>query len=489
MQRIGLILGGGFALLIVVLLVNLFRFETRQIDAAPLTDLSIDTTAAAERLGQALRFETVTQRDPAQLDSTAFRALHARLRATFPRVHELLRRERVSDLSLLYTWSGRDTTLAPVVLMGHTDVVPVEAGTDTAWTHPPFSGAIADGYVWGRGALDDKASVVGALEAVELLLRAGYRPERTIYLAFGHDEEVGGTRGAQYMAERIAARGPRPALVVDEGGAITAGAVPGVDRPVALVGVAEKGYLSVEIVAESEGGHSAMPPPRTSVEIVSEAVTRLGSRPLPASLDGVTGRTFAYLAPEMGVGPQIAFANLWLLEPAVEWALSRDPTTNAAIRTTTAPTVIEGGVKDNVIPTRARAVVNFRVLPEQSIEAVLEHVRAAVGDLPVQVHKLQNNAPPPVSQVDSDRFRMVQRTIQQITPDTVIVAPLLVPGTTDARHYAPHSDYVYRFLPFRLTPADRGRIHGTNERIALGDYAAIIAYYMQLIRNMDNPAS
>jgi carboxypeptidase PM20D1 len=448
----------------------------------------LDTTAAAERLAGALRFETITQRDPADLDSSAFRALDTYLQQSFPRVHQTLQVDTVSGLSRLYTWPGRDPSLAPLVIMGHTDVVPVEAGTDTAWTHPPFEGAIADGYVWGRGALDDKASVVGAMEAVERLLRAGRQPERTVYLAFGHDEEVGGERGAKRIAERIADQGQRPALVVDEGGAITVGALPGVEQPVALVGVAEKGYLSLELVAESEGGHSAMPPPRTSVEIVSDAVMRLGTNPLPADLDGVTGQTFAYVGPEMDFGPQLAFANLWLLEPVVEWALSRNVTTNAAIRTTTAPTVIRGGVKDNVIPTRAQAIVNFRVLPSQGIEAVMDHVGSLLEGLPVTVRKLQNNPPTPVSAIDSAPFRQVQRAIQQVTPDPVIVAPLLVPGTTDARHYAPYTDYVYRFLPFRLTPADRGRIHGTDERIALADYAAIIAYYTQLIRE-DGPDS
>ncbi|NBB73218.1 MAG: M20/M25/M40 family metallo-hydrolase [Bacteroidetes bacterium] len=485
MRRLGLLAGGILAMLLAVLFVNTLRFESKQIEARPITSFALDTTAAAERLAGALRFETITQRDPAALDSSAYRQLAAYLARTFPRVHETLRIDTVSGLSRLYTWSGRDTSLAPLVIMGHTDVVPVEAGTDTAWTHPPFSGQVADGYVWGRGALDDKASVVGALEAVEELLRAGHQPERTVHLAFGHDEEVGGARGAKRLAARIAAQGPRPGLVVDEGGAITIGAVPGVEQPVALVGVAEKGYLSIELVATSAGGHSAMPPPRTSVGVVSEAVTRLEANPLPADLDGVTGQTFAYVAPEMGWGGQAAFANLWLLEPAVEWALSRDPTANAAIRTTTAPTVIEGGVKDNVIPTRARAVVNFRVLPSQGIETVMDHIRTVLDGVPVDIRTLQNSAPPPVAAIDSAPFRQVQRAIQQVTPDPVIVAPLLVPGATDARHYAPYSDHVYRFLPFRLTPADRGRIHGTDERIALSDYAAIVAYFTRLIEGKD----
>ena len=323
------------------------------------------------------------------------------------------------------------------------------------------------------------------LEAVEQLIAQGMQPRRTVHLALGHDEEVGGARGARVMAERITQGGVRPALVLDEGGAITNGALPRMDRPVALVGVAEKGYLSIEIVAEGRGGHSAMPPDRTSVEVVSQAVTRLGQQPLDADLSGVTGQTFRYVAPEMGLLPRAAFANQWLTGPLLTWGLSRDPTTNAAIRTTTAPTVIRGGVKDNVIPTTARAIVNFRVLPSQGTEAVLEHVRTTLAGLPVTITPQQNSPPTPVSAVDDARFRLVQRAIQQITPDTVAVAPLLVPGATDARHYAPYSDHVYRFLPFRLTPADQGRIHGTNERIATADVAAIVAYYQRVIRAMD----
>lgn len=484
MRKLAYAVGLGALVLLAVLVIRTLRFDSKQIVVPPEVGMPVDTAAAAQHLSRALQFQTVTKRDPAELDSAAYRGLHRYLQRTYPRVHATLERMTVSDLSVLYTWPGQDTTRAPVVFMAHTDVVPVEAGTDTTWTHAPFSGAMADGFVWGRGALDDKASAIGMLEAVEQLIEEGMQPRRTIHLALGHDEEVGGTRGARVMAERIARGGVRPALVIDEGGAITDGAVPRMQRPVALVGVAEKGYLSVEIIAESRGGHAAMPPAQTSVEIVSEAVARLGEQPLEADLGGVTGQTFRYLAPEMGVLPRMAFANRWLTEPLLTWGLSRNPTTNAAIRTTTAPTMIEGGVKDNVIPTTARAVVNFRVVPGQGIKAVMDHVRATLADLPVRIEKQQHSAPSPVSAIDA-RFQRVQRAIQHITPDTVAVAPLLVPGTTDARHYAPYSDHVYRFLPFRLTPADQGRIHGTDERIALADLAAIVAFYRHLIRTMD----
>ena len=300
MRKLAYGIGFGVFVLMTVLVVRAARFDSKQIVVPHAVETAIDTAGAAQHLSRAIQFRTVTRRNPAELDSAAYLGLHRYLERSYPRVHATLDRAMVSDLSAHYTWPGSDSSLAPVVLMAHTDVVPVETGTDSTWTHPPFSGAVTDDFVWGRGALDDKASAIGMLEAVEQLIANGMQPQRTIHLAIGHDEEVGGGRGASVMAERITRGGVRPALVLDEGGAITDGAVPRMDRPVALVGVAEKGYLSVELTAESRGGHSAMPPDRTSVEIISEAITRLGQNPLDADLSGVTGQTFRYVAPEMG---------------------------------------------------------------------------------------------------------------------------------------------------------------------------------------------
>jgi carboxypeptidase PM20D1 len=365
--------------------------------------------------------------------------------------------------------------------VAHLDVVPVEAGTDTAWTHPPFGGAVADGYVWGRGTLDDKASATALLEAVRGLLARGARPRRTVILALGHDEEVGGRDGAQALARLLARRGVEPAFVLDEGGAVTVGAVPGLRRPVALVGIAEKGYLSVELRAEAPGGHSSMPGERLAIDVLSRAVRRLTDAPLPARLTGVTGTTFDFLAPEMPLGPRAAFANRWLLAPALRYALAQRPVTDAAIRTTTAPTVFEAGAKDNVIPSTARAVVNFRLLPGDTVADVLAHVRATLDGLGVRVRRLQHSEATPVAPTDGAAFAELHRAIQAATPEPVVVAPYLVPGATDARHYARLTPRVYRFVPFRLGPADRSRIHGRDERLPLADYAALVAFYQRLM--------
>ena len=479
----------GVALVLgLVLTVRTVQFRSRQVSPTHEVDLFANgelVDGAAERLSGAVQFETITQRDPTDLDRDAYHDLFDFLAEAFPAVHETLDPQPVNELSRLFRWEGEDPDLAPIVLMAHVDVVPVEQETWDQWTHPPFGGEIDDGYVWGRGALDDKASAVGILEAVEQLLQQDYQPKRTIYLAIGHDEEVGGENGARKLAETIAENGQRPAMVVDEGGAITVGAIPDFEQPLALVGIAEKGYLSVEISAEGLGGHSSVPPDETSIGSVARAIRRLRDNPLPARLDGVTGQTFDHVAPEMGGAARVAFANLWLLRPLVEWALSRNETTDAAIRTTTAPTMLEAGVKDNVVPSTARAVVNFRILPTQSVDDVFAHVERTLDGLPVSCRIVQKGEPTRVSETESPWFDLFKRTVREVTSDDTVVAPYLVPGTTDSRFYSDLCDHVFRFAPFTLTTDDRERIHGIDERISLEDYRKMVAFYERVIRNAD----
>jgi len=473
-----------------VLLVGVGLFRTVQLESRQVATQAPDpipvASSAPERLARALEFRTVTKRDPASLDSAAYRNLYQYLETAFPTVHDTLQVSAVNDLSRLYTWTGTDSTASPIVLMAHVDVVPIEPGTRRAWSHPPFSGTISEDYVWGRGALDDKSSVVAILEALSTMIQAGVRPQRTVYVALGHDEEVGGPRGASAMAERVTAGGTKPAVVVDEGGASTEGALPGLDRPLAVVGVAEKGYLSIELKAEAPGGHSSAPPDSTSIEILNDALGRLLDNPLSSRLDGVTGQMLDYVAPEMGFPLRLALANRWLTAPGIRYALNQQPTTKAAIRTVQVPTRLNAGVKDNVIPSSATATINYRILPTQSVDEVLAHVRSAMGPLPVTIETGQTSEPTTISSVDGTPFRVLKRTIRQVTSDSVVVAPYLVPGATDSRYYADATEHVYRFLPYTLTPDDRGRIHGTNERISIADYRTVVRFYVQLLRNADD---
>jgi carboxypeptidase PM20D1 len=323
------------------------------------------------------------------------------------------------------------------------------------------------------------------LEAVELLLRKGFKPRRTVFLAFGHDEEIGGQAGAGRIAALLKSRRIRARYVLDEGLAVTEGIVPGLDQPAALVGVAEKGFASVELSASSPGGHSSMPPPQTAIGIVAAAIERLETHPMPAALDGPAALLFERLGPEMTFLTKLGLANRWVLGGLIVSRLEASPTTAALVRTTTAATIFEGGVKENVLPKRARAVVNFRIKPGQTVQDVLTHVRKVVGDSRVQIGLLSPGAardPSPVSSTTSEAFQTIERTIRQVLPRAV-VAPGLVLGGTDARHYEELADDVYRFEPFVLGPDDPQRIHGTNERISVDVYRDCVRFYAQLLIN------
>jgi carboxypeptidase PM20D1 len=472
-------------LLASVLLVRTFRFSSRQLTVPAAERLPHDEQAAAERLAAAVRLATVSQQERSNIDHAPFVELHTLIAESFPKTHQALSRETVSKYSLLYIWQGSDPSLEPLLLMAHLDVVPIAAGTEDEWVHPPFSGAIADSYVWGRGAIDDKVSVMATLEAVELLIARSFKPQRTVMLAFGHDEEIGGRDGAKAVAARLSQRGLRLHMVVDEGGVVVMpGIVAGIDKPVALIGIAEKGYASMELTAKAKGGHSSMPPKSTAVGILARAVQRVESRPMPASISGPVALQLDHIGPEMKFGMRMALANRWLFGGVIEKLFARKPPTNAMLRTTTAFTMLEGSIKENVLPPEAKAVVNFRIKPGDTVARVKYHVEQVVADPRVSIRVLEGASdPPPVSSIETPAYAAIQRTVHEVLPEAV-VAPSLVIAMTDSRHYNSVCDNVYRFMPVRIGPEDIARIHGTNERMGIGNYAEVVQFYARLIQNV-----
>ena len=458
-----------------------YRAADRPVERAAAVTIP---AGAAERLAGAVRIPTVSYAESGQADASALLRLHAHLETAFPLVHATLRRDVVNAHSLLYMWPGSDRSLDPILLMGHLDVVPVEPGTDGTWQQPPFSGAIADGFIWGRGSIDNKSTVVGTLEAVEMLLAEGFQPRRTIYLAYGHDEEAGGVHGARKIADLLKQRGVRLEMVLDEGGVIGDGLLPGIPAPVAFIGVAEKGFATIELSVQGAGGHSSLPPPQSTVGILSAAISRLEANQMPARIDGATRQLFDTVGPRFPLVQRALFANLWLTEPVVRRRLEASPSTNAMVRTTTAATVFQAGSKDNVLPTSARASVNFRILPGDSVASVLDHVRRVVDDdrVDVRVGGAFQSEPSTLSSRESPSFRHLEDTIRSLAPE-VVVAPYLVVVVTDARYFADVSRSVFRFLPLRLTPRDLERIHGIDERIAIDHYENAIRLYRQLLMN------
>jgi carboxypeptidase PM20D1 len=442
----------------------------------------VDVDRAVANLAAAVRFRTISDGEAWGPYEAEFAALHAFLESAYPAVHVALERELVGGHTLLYRWAGSGSSLPPVLLMGHMDVVPVEPGTEDNWTHGAFDGVVADGHVWGRGTLDNKQNVIGLLEAVEHLVGEGYRPERTVYLLFGHDEEVGGSAGAAAAAALLEERGIRFEFVLDEGGLILDGSVLGSTTPMAVVRTAEKGYLTLELIVRGEGGHSSRPPAETPIGVLSRAIVALESNPFPARLEGAALELLRNVAPEQGLAARAVVANRWLLDRALLRALSRDPTTNAAIRTTVAPTMLRGSPKDNVLPSRASATVNFRLLPGDSVAAVVERVRRVIRDDRVEIEIRQAIEPSPTSDATSRNFQLLGRTIRQVAPD-VRVSPYLLLGATDVRHFAALSPDLYGFSPVRGDADALTRAHGTDERIAIADVELMVRFYVQLIRN------
>lgn len=471
------------ALTVAVLAVNTLRHRSRQIVVPVATHVTIDERAVTERLARAVRFRTISYETPSDESRSEFLKLHAYLADSFPRVRTALTLEIVGGYSMLYTWVGKDARAKPILLMAHQDVVPLAPGTEKQWHADPFGGEIREGFVWGRGAWDDKGNLMAILEAIDSLVAAGFKPRRTIYLAFGHDEENGGAEGAAVIATLLGQRGVHCEFALDEGLLITDGIMPGVAAPVALVGVAEKGSVTLRLTAAATPGHSSMPSTKSAIGTLARALVRIEASAMPASIGGVAGDMFDAVVPEMRGINRVVLSNRWLFGPLVLAQLERAPSTNAMLRTTTAITVVKGGDKENVLPGEAEALVNFRLIPGDTTAAVVKHIRHVIGDNQVAIEVA---TPPseasPVASHDSAAYQVLARTIRELFPDVVVVPGLMI-GGTDSRHMSAVADDIYRFSPVRARAEDLARFHGTDERMAVANYADLIRFYRAMIRN------
>ncbi len=476
-----------FLLVLVVLsgafLFNTINYPSRQIPIEAIAPKAINDEAG-KRLSEVVQIPTVSYET--HIDTSAFLKFKNYLEENYPLIDSLLQKEIVNDYSLIYKWQGTNSRLDPILLLGHIDVVPVEGESIKEWTEPPYSGKIKDGFIWGRGTLDDKVSILGAMEAVSLLLKEGYQPERTLYMGFGHDEEVGGLNGAKAIAQRFEQQNIHFEYILDEGMVVLEKALPGLEKPATLIGIAEKGYASVKLTARlPNGGHSSMPSSVTAIGLLSKTINKLEQNPFPAKLEGATKLLFDHMGPELSLPNKLVFANTWFFESILFNQLKKSPSANATVRTTMAPTIIEGGLKDNVMPSSASVTINLRILPGETTQSVVQYLKEVINDDRIEIQQGAAaflSEPSKVSDVKSFGFKAIQKTAQEIFPDA-IVSPALVIVATDSRHYSKVSDNIFRFLPLQMTNDDLKRIHGIDERIALDDYKKLIHYYHRLIEN------
>lgn len=475
MKKVFRFLGLALLVLIAIVLIKTFTLSSKQVPAGSIESVTV-ADDVFQNLSEAVTYKTISFSEDTPPDSTAFYGFHRFLERAFPLIHSKLTLDKINDYSLLYTWQGSDASLKPMILMSHMDVVPVDQPTIGDWEAGPFEGKITQTDIIGRGTMDDKGTLMAVMEAVEKMLEENFSPKRTIYLAFGHDEEVGGPRGAKQIADHLKKQGVQAAITIDEGGFLAEDLVPGIDSPVAMINLAEKGFASFRLIVETNGGHSSAPPEENTIGILAQAIVDLEDNQRPYKLVNPVDYQLEYMGPEMPFMQRMAFANPWLFKKPILEALNA--------HTTTAPTIIEGGVKNNVIPTVAEATINFRILPGETIESVKEHIVNTVSDK-VRVEEvgfLTN--PSPVSSVESENFKILEQTIRDIYPNSIVV-PGLVGGGTDARYFYDISDDVYRFYPIKLAPDSMSRFHGIDEKISKENYMEIITFSYHLIKRFN----
>ncbi len=446
--------------------------------------------SAVNRLSQAISFPTVSAADPADIpDPEVFQRFEAFLSSSFPLVHSTLRCETIGDPGLLYTWPGEDPTADPLILTAHYDVVPADGAE--RWSYPPFSGTVADKTIWGRGAIDDKASLMAILEAAERLIESGFSPSRTVMFAFGGDEEVTGQRGASRIAAELAARGISALCLIDEGTAVVENTISLVDRPVALIGVAEKGYVDLRVAVRGSDGHAAMPSRRTIIGRLARAIRRMERKPFRVRMVPAVREFLKAVAEAAPMAYRPFLRRPRLFGPLLKHLLTGNPKTDALVRTTQAPTMLAGSAAPNVLPSVAEAVVNVRILPGETIASVLARIQRVVGDPSVTVdvlHPVGSGDPVDASPVDTDTYRSLCTVISKHFQNSV-VAPYLVTGATDSRHYRQVAKAIYRFVPLRMDPVLLDTVHGVDERIGIRDYTTMIEFYSDLMETLSHGVS
>lgn len=472
----------GLVLLLLFMGYKTLTFTSQQVKV-PAVTLNPVEEQVVDRFSQAISLPTISPEKESDFDSLAFFQFNDFLKTSFPLADSLLEKKQFNGFSHLYKWVGSDFSLKPVILMAHLDVVPVIEENLTDWKQPPFEGKIVNDTLWGRGTIDDKIGVMGLLEATEALLSKGFQPKRTLYLSFGHDEEIGGLRGTKVIVEHLKAQGIEAQFVLDEGGTISQNIIPGIEKDVALIGIAEKGYVSLELSIKKEGGHSSMPEKESAIDILSAAIVKIKRNPFPAKLAGPIAGFIENLGPEMGGINKFIFANRWLFEPVITRIYEKTGSGNALVRTTTAPTIFNAGIKDNVIPQNAKATINFRIMPGETSNSVLSRVQELIQDPRIQITKgRMKSEPSQVSSTESKGFSTIRKTVAEIYPDA-LVAPFLVIAGTDAKHFEPIAQDIYRFSPMIINPANIKSFHGLNERIAVKDFKKAVQFYQQLIQN------
>ncbi len=477
MAYVGIFVLAAVAALVAVILIRTLRFKPRAIEPQEVSEESFDKEKAIAALGELVKCKTVSRATHAEEDEAEFEKLYALLPTLYPNVHKVCELIRFEDRGLLYRLRGK-TEGKPSVLMAHFDVVPV---CEELWEKPPFDAIIEDGVMWGRGTLDTKVTFNGILSAAEVLISEGFVPENDVYFAFSGGEEVNG-KGAVHIVNYFKEKGIELSMVVDEGGAVVEKVFPGVSKPCAMVGIAEKGMLNLKYKVASGGGHASAPKPHTPVGILSRACCRVEGHPFPSHITAPVAQMFDTLGRHSTFVYRMIFANLWCFKGILDLLAKKSGgEMNALMRTTVAFTQMTGSDAPNVIPPTAEMVSNIRLNPEDTVESARAYIEKTIGDEKVTSEAMNGMNPSRISDTDCEGYRRVERAISA-TWQGCVVTPYLMVQCSDSRHYGAISDKVYRFSAMALTSEERATIHGNNERIPLETATKAVEFFIRLMR-------
>ena len=481
-KKILLLLLGAILIFVSYLVINALNFKSKQLSYEPIKVIKVNSTSKLN-FSNAIKIKTVSPEKEIDFDSISFQNFERFLKNTYPLADSILEKKTFNSFSFLYKWEGVNQTVKPIILMAHLDVVPVIEENLSDWKHNPFGGAIINDTIWGRGTIDNKVAVIGIMESVELLLGDGFKPQRSIYIAFGHDEEIGGINGARTIANYLKEQGVQAEFVLDEGGSIVQGIIPDIEKEVALIGIAEKGFVSLKLTVKLEGGHSSMPEKETAIDVLSNAIVKLKKNPFPTTISPPIEEFIENLGPEMPFLNRLVFANKSIFSSVITGVYEKTSSGNALVRTTTSPTIFNSGVKDNIIPQSASATINFRIIPGETIATVVDRVNMIINDERITIKSGKFiSEPSQVSSTSSFGYKTLHRTISEIYP-TILVTPYLVVGGTDSRHFNEISDNIYRFSAIKINRSNIKSYHGLNERLSVHDFENSIRFYYQLIKN------
>ena len=470
-----------FLTLILVLIVRTFTYQFKKIEKTGDNEvvLTAPSEKAIRRFAGGIRIPTISNEFYEETNFGPFEEFMRYLSDSYPEVYKVMDTDTINTYGMIFHWKGKNST---IFQLNDKPLPPIQSYA-TKWDYPPFSGAVINGRIYGRGTLDMKCMLFSLMEGADNLIAEGFQPERDIWFAFGHDEEVSGRQGAVKIAEYFKNKELNFDAIYDEGGIIAApsSAIESIKVPLGLVGTGEKGFLTLRLTIKGMGGHSSMPPEKSSLIYAAEIIEKLNNNQFPAQIISPIAAFFDNVGNEMGFFSRMTMANQWLLRPLLLSTMEKSPASNALVRTTTAITMAKGSDAANVLASEAEVTVNFRILPGDSVSGVIEHVKKLCEGYDIDLKVISQRAPSNISPENVRGFEIIKEKVNKIYPEAIVTSYITIGGTDSYKYQAVSKD-IYRFMPICLNQYEQRTIHNENEYISLENFGKIQWYFKELLK-------